>query len=512
MSFFNSQPDEDQCRQFVVDISNTFSSDDTDAPICVFKVPNSLSASKPEAYIPQIVGLGILHHSRPQTEAMQTYKLKVAKNIHRGLGSKDFDDLHEGMEELVPSIRACYQMYLNDNETLIAFVMAIDGLFLFKLLCCYGVRKDTLTSSNILRGLVDPADIRLHQDGIIRDTMMLENQIPIFVLKIILFVECSESKTKMPPIVKECLPQLLLGYCKAFSPLKVLEKYPNSAALKHAHLLDLLYHLIMLKEPPAAEPEKEEPEEEASKGKRKRVRRSTGLQALGVIASLAMPQEVRQPIELVKGLLELPWSNLDPSSIKNIAPVEEESLIPTASNLCGVGVKFLSAEHISAIGFDQATTSLKLPIIKLSVNSEVIIRNLVAYEVMSKPESEPLTFTRYIELMNGIIKSAEDVAVLKNHRILESDQSIEDDEVVKIFCGSKPGRSANAADLDKAIADVNNYYNGLWKVKAYKLIKKFGLTLWHIRKLVAAILLLSLLSLQTFCTVYGCPRIFDKSK
>lgn len=495
---YNMNSNEEQYKQFVVNISDAFSSNDTDVPICVFKVPNSLTASNPEAYVPQIVGLGMIHHSRPQTEAMQMYKYKVAKNIHRGFGRIDFQELTDGLVKLVPYVRACHQMYLTDVEIGIAFVMAIDGLFLFKLLCCYGIAKPALTSSNILRSLVDPADTILHQDGILRDTMMLENQIPILVLKNILLVECSE-----PRVVKECLPQLLLGFCKALSPLKVVEKYPNSAALKRAHLLDLLYQLIMLKEPPEEEPE---PEEQPKMGRQKRMVD----QALGALLGLAIPQQIRKPIELLKGLLELPWSNLDPSGITNIAPVVEESLVPTASNLCGVGVKFCTADHISAVGFDRATTSLKLPVIKLSVNSEVVLRNLVAFEVMSKSESEPLVFTRYVELMNGIVKSADDVAVLKNHGILES-VSVEDVEVAKMFSGSsKPVRSANAADLDKVIKDVNNYYNGLRRVKAYKFVKKCGLTLWHVRTLLAAILLLSLLALQTFCTVYGCPRIFHK--
>ncbi|XP_059458420.1 putative UPF0481 protein At3g02645 [Corylus avellana] len=495
----------DQIRQFVFCINE----DDPDVPICVFKVPNSLRASNPEAYIPQIVGLGVLHHSRAETEAMQMYKLKVATNVHGGFKSIQFLELLMGVEKLVPYIRASYQTYLPQDPGEITFVMAIDGLFLFKLLCSYGIRKDALASSEFLRRLADPGDVRLQQDGILRDTMMLECQIPILVLKTILFMECSETRT----IVKEYLPQLLLGYCKALSPLKVLEKYPNSAALKHAHLLDLLYHLIVLKEPPEEEPVLEVVLEQVAEGPQRRS--DLPGEAVNLLASLALPQGIRKPIELLQGLLNLPWSSLDilSSSTGNTAPVVEERLVPTASNLCFVGVKFFSVERISAIGFDCATTSLKLPNIKLSVNSEVILRNLVAFEVMSIPESKPLIFTRYFELMNGIIKTAKDVAVLKKHGIIETDQSIEnDDQVAKIFGGSKlPAavRSANAPDLDKLIKDVNSYYNGLRRVKAYKFINKCGFTLWRVGKVVVIILLFSLLALQATCSVYGgCPRIF----
>ncbi|KAK9989347.1 hypothetical protein SO802_029586 [Lithocarpus litseifolius] len=410
-------------------------------------------------------------------------------------------------------------MYLNANDIEIACAMAIDGLFLLELLCYYGIGKDTLTKSDILCRLVDTAETRLAQDGILRDTMILENQIPIIVLKNILLTECSHSASKKEKslIAKKYLPQLMCGYCKALSPLYVLEKYPGSVALKCAHLLDLLYHLIVLKEPP----EEEAPEEESEEDGMMQLKESIILEGVsgglnlvgvsGILSSLDIPKEIKKPIELAKGLLELPWSNLDPNSIKNIVPVEKEVLIPTASRLCDFGVKFFP-DHITAIGFDLDKTSFKLPFIKLDVNSEVIIRNLVAYEAMSKPESEPLVFTRYFQLMNGIIETEMDVKVLRDHEILQS-ESMKDDEVVKIFSGTttQPIREANAHDLDKAIADVNNYYNGLRKVKVCKFIKKRGLILWNVRTIFTAILLLSLMALQTFCSVYGCSHIFKKT-
>lgn len=501
-------------NQWVIEI---FKSEDIDFPICVFKVPNSLRAAKPEAYLPQVVGLGLLHHQRLELESMQMYKLGVAKNIHKGFGGFDLEIFIQGLLKLVPSVRACYQMYLKANDLEIACAMAIDSLFLLELLCYYGIGKDTLAKSDILCRLVDTAGTRLAQDGILRDTMMLENQIPIIVLKNILLAECAHfaSKKDNSLIVKKYLPQMMCGYCKALSPLNVLEKYPDSIALNRAHLLDLLYHLIMLKEPP----EEESPEEEADDysmlmelyelSSSRRDNPPAGL--LSILSSLDIPLEVKKPIELAKGLLDLPWSNLDPISTKNIVPAEKEVLIPTASRLCDVGVKFFP-DHITAIGFDLDKTSFKLPLIKLDVNSEVIIRNLVAYEAMSKSESEPLVFTRYFQLMNGIIETEKDVKVLRDHGILQS-ESMKDDEVVKIFSGTttQPIREANVHDLDKAIADVNNYYNGLPKVKACKFIKKCVLTLWNVRTIFTAILLLLLMALQTFCSVYGCSHIFNKT-
>ena len=243
--------------------------------------------------------------------------------------------------------------------------------------------------------------MRLATDGILRDTMMLENQIPIVVLKNILFIECSEpnsshvasKKKKKSPIIEKYLPQMLWGYCKALSPFNLLENYPASIALKHAHLLDLLYNLIMLKEPPeemAAEEEEDEDEEEERKPVGKNFLNTKFVkEAAGILLSLDIPKDIKKPIELVKGLLELPSPKLDPNSIKNVVHVEKEILIPTASSLCDVGVKFIT-DHITAIEFERDKTSFKLPLLMLDVNSEVVIRNLVAYEAMSKSESESL--------------------------------------------------------------------------------------------------------------------------
>ena len=114
--------------------------------------------------------------------------------------------------------------------------------------------------------------------------------------------------------------------------------------------------------------------------------------------------------------------------------------------------------------------------------------------------------------MNAIIETEKGVKVLRDQGILQT-ESMKEEEVVKIFSGTttKPIREANAHDLDKAIADVNNYYNGLRKVKAHKFIMKCVFTLWNVRTLFVTILLLSLMALQTFCCGNGCSRIFNKS-
>ncbi|KAG6678498.1 putative UPF0481 protein At3g02645 isoform X2 [Carya illinoinensis] len=488
-------------------------------PVCVFSVPRFLSTSKPEAYSPKVIGLGPLYHFRSPLHDMD--KVGIARNIHDKFNHIEFQKLIRGLLKLLPSIRACYQMYLTDGDERIACTMAIDGLFLFALLCHRSRYNDALTPSDTLLGLLAQTDMsRFHRDEILAgDTMMLQNQIPIFVLKHILQMECSEQL-----IIEKNLPRLLLGYCKALSPFKVVNKYPDSMALKRTHMLDLLYHLITLTEheleiliDKEGRDKKERKKEESKKDEKKKDDVSVEYLQLGptgvldILSGLPLPEELKKLIELVKVLLGLPWSLLLYLSYK-AGVGDQENLMPTASKLSDVGVKF-SPDHIRHVRFKRETASVKLPVIKVNANSEVIIRNLMAYEVMFKPEVSSRWVFReyireYIQLMSGLVKTGKDVKVLRDHDILETARYMKDDEVAKIFSGMRepPFSAQERADhFNWVMRDINHYYNGLLKIKVRKFIKQ-------ILKLFVTILLWLVVALYLFGSVYGYPLVFEKSK
>ncbi|GMN34549.1 hypothetical protein TIFTF001_042077 [Ficus carica] len=161
-------------------------------PISIFNVPKSLTASKPDAYVPRLVGWDL----SITCDLMQTYKLTEVKRLHKEFGSVSFERLVEILNKLVNSpIRASYGTFLDmDNESL-ACIVAVDGLFLFELLCCYGISQGDLVQSEFLLELVKSAGRRLARDTTLGDATVLENQIPILALNVLLIVEiCSEVK------------------------------------------------------------------------------------------------------------------------------------------------------------------------------------------------------------------------------------------------------------------------------------------------------------------------------
>ncbi|KAJ6377616.1 hypothetical protein OIU78_027947 [Salix suchowensis] len=47
---------------------------DRAAECCIYRVPNSLRVSNPEAYTPQLISIGLFHHNSERLNAMETLK------------------------------------------------------------------------------------------------------------------------------------------------------------------------------------------------------------------------------------------------------------------------------------------------------------------------------------------------------------------------------------------------------------------------------------------------------
>ncbi|XP_010250393.1 PREDICTED: putative UPF0481 protein At3g02645 [Nelumbo nucifera] len=381
-------------------------------------------------------------------------------------------------------------------------------------------------------------------NAILRDITMLENQIPMFALRKILGFQCSS-----PDVADDLLSFILMGLCKELSPLKT-ENFSLLQVSQHAHLLDLLYRVIV---PNSDEPQEVLDCEENEQNEETKVEEGSDSSSSNIkqllseiwklisafnIGMVRLLEKILllRPIKLI---FALPWkmipnlpgisiikepidkffvSHQDKETIKpdneslrsqkiEKHPLVEEIMIPSVSELHNSGVNFCKTNgNITTVGFDEKTTSLYLPTISLDVNTEVMMRNLVAYEASSA--SGPLVFTRYTELMNGIIDTVEDVKLLREKGIIVN-RLKSDREVAKLWNGmSKSIRLTRVLFLDKTIEDVNKYYNGRWKVKASKFMKKYVFGSWKLLTLVATILLLLLTTLQAFCSVYSCARAF----
>ncbi|KAG4908434.1 putative UPF0481 protein [Glycine soja] len=182
------------------------------------------------------------------------------------------------------------------------------------------------------------------------------------------------------------------------------------------------------------------------------------------------------------------------------APLAER--IPPAKKLRSAGIYFQPAKSgaISSIDFVEESCIFYLPCIRMGVNSEVIIRNLVAYETLIKSDT-PLVFTRYIELMRAIIVTSEDVKILVDSQIITSE--LTNQAVADFFNGmSNSIRPTKTEELDKVIHKVKSKFDSTRK-RNWAVIKHMSKTFFAV---MGGLLLLAFTGLQTYCSFFGCSR------
>ncbi|KAL3008330.1 hypothetical protein AAZX31_07G026200 [Glycine max] len=395
------------------------------------------------------------HYWRPELYEMQRYKLAAAKRFQKQLQSLKLDNLVDQLTKLEQRVRACYHKFLDFNGETLVWMMAIDASFLLEFLEVCTIQDVTKVPEG-----------KSYQNAILRDIVMLENQIPMFMLNL-----------------------KFIGLFKEISPFKMMEEYPTIQVSKSAHLLDFLYHMIVpniLEGQDTIEVEFKQGEEEEEGNEESNADFSQVKQLYselwkrlsklnkGPVKLIILPWKtvsnlpgfkvLKQPLEYLfsqnGGESENSSSN---SSLKNKPPSVEEITVPSVTELLNSGVRFLPTNgSILNITFDAKTCTFYLPTIGLDANTEVFLKNLVAYE--ASVASGPLVVTRYTELMNGIIDSDEDAKILREKGIILNHLK-SDKEVANLWSGmSKLLRLSREPLLDKVIEDVNKYYNGRMKV------------------------------------------------
>ncbi|XP_028059404.1 putative UPF0481 protein At3g02645 [Camellia sinensis] len=520
----NSNFDEDQ---WVIQIRRTLDEeleDGTEIPVSIFNVPKTLMVCDPDCYIPQEVALGPYHYWRPELYEMQRYKLVAAKTTQRQLQNIKFHHLVDQLMTSEAMIRASYHKYLDINGETLAWMMAVDASFLLEFLQIYTIKEGKACMR------------KSAHNAILRDMVMLENQIPLFLLRTMLEFQCSSLD-----LADQLLLSMLMGFCKELSPFKMIKQLPNFDQVTNcAHLPDLLYRVILPKWEQEFDVNTDEVDDqtevkesnERSFGKSVYVRQlldavwkllsklNTGPIPFLKRVLFSKPAKVisKLPLNIISELPGFLFSPKDQednpedqnslNSTINKPLLVEEISIPSVTELSKVGVSFIpsSNDNICSISFDVKTATLYLPTVSLELNTEVVLRNLVAYEACNA--SGPLVFSRYTELMNGIIDTEEDVRLLREKGIILN-RLKSDKEVANLWNGmNKSVRLTKVPFLDKVIEDTNKYYNGKWKVKVGKFMKLYVFGSWQCLSFLASILLLLLTTFQAFCSVYNCSRLF----
>ncbi|CAL5008208.1 unnamed protein product [Urochloa decumbens] len=501
----------------------------------VFDVPRVLRATRPEAYLPQHFALGPYHCNRPELRDMERYKLAAAKRAEKLFAEgRKFEHLVERLLEAQDKIRAPYHRFLELSDQTLAWMMAIDTCFLLDFLESY--HRDEVTD------MVSSATNWIN--ATVRDAMMLENQLPLFLFSLALSLRHPAAEQA----AGDALHAVLGRFIREVSPIKTAAELVVADESRHAHMLELLYHFLVPdasvfdcagddREPPPMVPEEFtvdmlDPSQQLPDYDKVK-------QACFTVSSLdvapvrflkknfisrpmslasSLPGTIMRKVPLLSAMaplvtklmaspeVEAKLKGVNLGTILN-SPLAQEIMIPSVSTLARWGVRFVPApEGIAGIAFDPAAATVSLPIITLDANTEVVLRNLVAYEAVAV--RGPLVLARYTELMNGIIDTPRDVKILRQSGVVVNHLK-SDKEAADMWNGMcRATRLSKVPRLDATIREVNAHRSRRAAARAQKLLKKYVFRSWRILTLLAAVVLLLMTALQTFCSVYPCKSWF----
>ncbi|KAL9463025.1 hypothetical protein AB3S75_000937 [Citrus x aurantiifolia] len=494
----NPNPNFDESR-WIIRIRRTLEEaleNNTDFPVSIFSVPKTLRSSDPDAYTPQQVAIGPYHYWRPELYDMEMYKLAAAKRAQRHInGNHKFKYVVDQLKELELKIRACYHKFLNFSNETVAWMMAIDSAFLLEFLQIYTIEEDKLSttySSRSMSHLLDYAGIKAAHNAILRDVVMLENQIPLFVMRKMLEIQYSSLES-----ADDMLQAMLMGFYEEVSPFKMKKDMPMIDISEGAHLLDFFYHTIIPKANKSSEvTEAVENEGDDKQPKERYSGDPTYIKYLFIEIWKLLSKLDKGRIRFIKKLLlsepvkfffKLPWTILSklpgypilarPIQYLVFPEVNEENKSHAERSPSRKHMNMPPlVEEIAIPSVTELAKSIFIFQQLFDVNTEVILRNLVAYEASNA--SGPLVLARYTELMNGIIDSEEDVRLLREKGIILN-RLKSDAEVANSWNGmNKSIRLTKVPQIDKAIEGVNKYYNSQWKVKFRKNMKVFVFSSW----------------------------------
>ncbi|KAJ9551021.1 hypothetical protein OSB04_015066 [Centaurea solstitialis] len=435
--------------------------------------------TKPTILSSQHIGLGPFHHFRTELyNKQEQLKLITSRTLLKPY--KITSEFEQAVtltliNKAIPQARLCYELQFDIDDETLAWVFAIDALFLL----------DVLSKAS-------PSESSL------KDVMMVENQIPLVVL-----VQLMDALSTY--FDGSFLFDLLATFCGTRSPLKFSTRKTqlDLDVNNRFHLLHCMYHLIINDKLAHTSP--------SLRIGLPDVRIEDVENAVQVAQGICPGASLfLQPVMVV---LKLPWDKITSLFKKMLGenPTSLEIDIPSASKLARIGkIEFcMTPGGIRDIEFDEGKVTFSLPVLDLKCDSEVILRNLVAYEglMFEKGAISSLDFTEYVDLMCGIVDGVKDVQLLRERSIIEGD--LGDEEIVKLFNGiTKSSTEKKNSPLQKTIAKVNKHFGNVPRVKVYRYVKKIFFAWWKSFAVVFSVLSLVLVIIEVVCQVYGCKGQF----
>lgn len=402
---------------------------------CIFRVPDRLRRVRKEDYTPRVISIGPLHHGEEALKAMEEHKKRylqyflrrrtnnLVQNFQHNLSLKD---CIKKIQDKEPELRSQYSETIDLESDEFVRIILVDAIFMIEFLFRWPLRRCELANENdCIFGVPRMAfDIRL-------DLVMLENQLPFFILKD-LFNELNGVDERL---LLDLSRNILDGGSSTFRGI-LLDNLGTINLSEVKHFVDLLRKLciapIILKKQ----------SEEQSK-------------------PTAVNQSLCLSFHLCPKKEENPYKDATTPSISKL-------------HLAGVKFKVRSTGNLFDINF--VNRILEIPELKIEDFTELILRNLIVFE--------QCTFDHYISdyvtIMDEFLDTSKDVEFLVKYGIVENSLGGGDEELSTMINSLSTGAYYDSKNFcyGTLCKDLNKFCSSKCNERIANLRQKYFNTPW----------------------------------
>lgn len=216
-----------RCKPLYVQIDEKLGDFPCNSSTCsIFKVPSHLRHVNERAFEPQILSIGPYHRGKDKLKMMEEHKKRYLQKLLQRRGESSVERYVTAMIGLEGRARQFYdQSEVSLGQDEFVEMLLLDGCFIVELIRKY----------NNIPGVRDDDDPVFKGPSILpcikTDTMLLENQLPFFVLWELFAKTSGQSETDFSGMA--------LNFCRRIFPGLGNHGVPENVC---KHLLDMLYH------------------------------------------------------------------------------------------------------------------------------------------------------------------------------------------------------------------------------------------------------------------------------
>ncbi|OIT05487.1 PREDICTED: UPF0481 protein At3g47200-like [Nicotiana attenuata] len=435
----------------------------------IFKVNVALRESNPDAYTPKMISIGPYHKKNQELHSMEKYKLLYLRRFLRRKEGLDVESCIRELEELKDEALMCYDeiedLIDSDNNTgQFLKMLLFDGCFLVEYIRERCGIKPTAEDMIIPGGCLD--------NQVSRDLLLLENQLPFFVLTKL--HDMTKEETDELPFTK-MVKWIFFHDLPKLTPASFNESVSNTAEIKHLlQVIHMSCHPSEMKTNNLTGNISKEAEHS---------RKSLCCNLLQIIRSKEMPKDKDN----------LTWQD----NMPNATELREAGVgFSKVGNIYTCLAKDNLGDSTSLFDIRFENGLMTIPCFKVSDNTETVLRNFIAYEQQS-PDIDPKYFSEFAVFMDHLIDSEKDVTLLRVKGIIANDIG-DDKEVANLF--NKIGKGVGISSdfhYKEVCGKVLQHCEQPWNRMKASLRRNYFHSPWAGVSTVAAVILLLLTVTQT---------------